>query len=711
MDQQGRDFRFVPKADKVHRSKKRLFDHLVGAREQGRDLWLRCNARQDSFEKCHSCNVKFWIWQLTPIKFIESCCSGPPSYQGGSMGPNSLTLGILRGSALAASLVSTTIFVAAARAQTPFQTITVFGESFADRGNHTCFTINGPANCPYPRQTPFPANPPTDATQVVPFAYQLQKLYGIPNSAASDYAVGGSTAYSGANGLGATNQVDSFVASGRRFGPSDLVAVQFTGNASTDSAAVQFITHVPTAFNTGNPVVDARAEAARDIANFQNLVNAGLRNVAWLFPGDDALKPACQTSVLCTPPVQAFGHAYANTAFDALQAGLAPFAHSGIRIFFFDLRILEQRLNTTPQIYGFSNLSQAFRPDGIHYTADGFLLIARYMQNQIDAPTTIAPQGDIAMSAATNFANATFDHLDAYRKWASAMTADYRLVTKAPPLSAESRWSVYAEGNYASGTRNAQFYESSFDYSAGGGTVGVEYRISPDLLVGGVFAYSNPSVNLVTQQAHNDINSYQFGGYASYTSPNWFTDGLLAYGRHVYNIDRQGIIDVIHGSTNANTFTAAARGGYLFDVGWMRVGPIAGLNYTNVDVKGYTETGDVLITMVVDGQKFDSLTGSVGAQFRCPFWFWTRPYTPFINVTAEHDFIGSGRTITTTQVTTPLLPVLTPIDSQGRTYGKVAGGIATAITANTSVMVNAATTFARAGGNDFGINGGVRVSF
>jgi outer membrane autotransporter protein len=143
----------------------------------------------------------------------------------------------------------------------------------------------------------------------------------------------------------------------------------------------------------------------------------------------------------------------------------------------------------------------------------------------------------------------------------------------------------------------------------------------------------------------------------------------------------------------------------------MRVGPIAGLNYTNVDVKGYTETGDALITMVVDGQKFDSLTGSVGAQFRYPFWFWTRPYSSFINVTAEHDFIGSARTITTTQVTTPLLPVLTPIDSQGRTYGKVAGGLATAITANISAMVNAATTFARAGGNDFGVNGGVKVSF
>jgi outer membrane lipase/esterase len=652
-----------------------------------------------------------------PDQIHQNLLQQPPSYRNASMGSDSPVLGILRGFALTAFLaLSTTFPPAAARAQTPFQTITVFGESYADRGNLNCFTINGPANCPYPRQTPFPANPPTDATQIVPFAYQLQQFYGIPNSAASDYAVAGSTAYSGANGLGASNQVDSFVASGRRFGASDLVAVQFIGNDAFNSATVQFITHVPTAFDTGNPLVDARTEAARDVASFQKLVNAGLRNVAWLFPGDAALKPIGQTGDLGAPAVQAFSHAYANAAFDALQAGLAPFAQSGIRIFLFDLRILEQRLNTAPQIYGLSNLSQAFRPDGLHYTAAGFLLIARYMQNQIDAPTTIAPQGDIAMSTATNFANATFGRLDAYRKWSplsfgSAMPADYRLVTKASPLPAESPWSIYAEGNYASGTHNAQFYESSFNYSAGAGTIGVEYRISPDLLVGGVFAYANPSVNLVTQQTHNDINSYQFGGYASYTSSNWFTDGLLAYGRHVYKIDREGLIDVIHGNTNADTFSAAARGGYLFDASWLRVGPIAGLNYTNVDVQGYTETGDVLITMIVDGQKFDSLTGNVGAQFRYPFWFWTHPYTSFINLTAEHDFIGSARTITTTQVTTPLLPVLTPIGSQGRTYGKIAGGIATAITANTSAMVNAVTTFARAGGNDFGINGGVRVSF
>jgi outer membrane lipase/esterase len=148
-----------------------------------------------------------------------------------------------------------------ANAQTQFTSITVFGESYADRGNLSCFSAVGFANCPYPSHNPFPANPPSDATQIVPFSYKLQQLYGIPNSAAFDYAIAGSTAYSApppANGLSETAQINAFINSGGHFGPSDLVAVQFIGNDGLNSALVQNVTHVPTAFDTGNPVVDAQ---------------------------------------------------------------------------------------------------------------------------------------------------------------------------------------------------------------------------------------------------------------------------------------------------------------------------------------------------------------------------------------------------------------------------------------------------------------------
>ena len=225
------------------------------------------------------------------------------------------------------------------------------------------------------------------------------------------------------------------------------------------------------------------------------------------------------------------------------------------------------------------------------------------------------------------------------------------------------------------------------------------------------FGYAQPNVNLAVQNAHYKIDAFQFGGYASYTAANWFADGLVAYGRQNFAIDRRGIIDTIRGSTSADTFTLAGKAGYLFDAGTLRVGPIVGLSYINAQIAGYTETGDILLTNIVDRQKLDNLTGSAGVQLRAPFVIRNGVYSPFVNLTAEHDFIGSGRTLITTQVTTPLLPVLTPIDSRSRTYGKVAGGLAAAITDKVSATVNVVSTFARADGNDFGVSGGVRVAF
>ena len=169
------------------------------------------------------------------------------------------------------------------------------------------------------------------------------------------------------------------------------------------------------------------------------------------------------------------------------------------------------------------------------------------------------------------------------------------------------------------------------------------------------------------------------------------------------------MIDIVHGSTSANTFTAAARAGYLFDAGPVRVGPIAGLNYTLADIQGYTETGDILLTMMVNEQNVDSLTGNAGLQMRFPFQLWGDLYSPFINVTAEQDLLGSSRVITTTQVTAPLLPVLTPVPGESGTYGKIAAGVAARLGGTVSATVNAETTFAREGGNGLVVSGGIKM--
>ena len=262
---------------------------------------------------------------------------------------------------------------------------------------------------------------------------------------------------------------------------------------------------------------------------------------------------------------------------------------------------------------------------------------------------------------------------------------------------------MYGGANYSSGGGEQQFLAPGYNYNAAGGDLGLEYRVDPKLRLGAVFGYSAPDVDLDVQNAHDQIDSYQFAGYGSFTDRNWFADALVTYGRDEYALDRQGVIDVIHGATAADVFSAAAQAGYLVDVGSFRAGPIAGLDYTHAVIHAYTESGDSLLTMMVGQQSVDDLIGDVGLELRSPFAWRGNFYSPFVNIAAERDFLGGGRTVTTTQVTTPLLPVLTPVPSNNRVYGKIAAGVAASLGGGVSATLNAATTFAREGGNDFSV--------
>ncbi len=350
------------------------------------------------------------------------------------------------------------------------------------------------------------------------------------------------------------------------------------------------------------------------------------------------------------------------------------------------------------------NYAGCFYENSVHPTGPAMALIAAYMANQIDAPTTVVPQGSIATSLARGFTASVLGRLDAQR----GIPAPAGGFKDGGP---ESGWSVYGDVNYGGGTVERQFLASGYDYGATGGLVGAEYRVNPGLAFGGVFGYSNSTVSLGVQNAHGRVDSYQLAAYGSFTGAHLFSDALIAYGRHEYALDRQGVIDTVHGSTAADTFTAAAKTGYLVDVGAVRAGPIAGVNYTGGLIGAYTETGDSLLTWMVNQQTLDSVTGNAGVQVRFPFELAGTLYSPFIDVAAEHYFPGSARTVTTTLVTAPLLPVLTPVPGEGGTYGKVAAGVASRIAGNVSATFNAETTFAHEGGNGVVVNGGIKVGF
>jgi outer membrane lipase/esterase len=602
-------------------------------------------------------------------------------------------------------------------AQAQFTRLTGFGDSYADTGYAPggAFRLLGAPY--YPCTGAYESCRFTGGTN---FVDTLQSIYGLP--LATNFSIGGArtdntnTMAGMPPNYGFQYEREQLALSGMRFTNRDLIALSIGGN---DLSAV--VVSGSAAQQTAQIETAAAASAQRAVAGVKQMVEAGARNIAWLSTGSSKWFP--QPPGAFTDPQR---DDWANTYYQQTQQLLAPLARSGVRIFLFNFGILQQRVAADPARFGFStvplceagpwegpgptppagvqvNVAGCFYENSVHPTGPAMALIARYMANQIDAPTTVVPQGAIATSLARGFTASALGRLDAERGF-PAPAGGYK-------DGGGSGWSVYGNVNYGAAKLERQFLAAGYDYDAIGGIVGAEYRVNPRLLLGGVFGYSTSNVSLGVQDAHDRVQSYQLGGYGSFTGANLFADAFVAYGSHDYALDRQGVMkDIVHGSTSADTLAVAAKAGYLFDAGPVRVGPIAGLNYTRAVIGAYTETGDSLLTMRVNQQDLDALTGDAGLQLRFPLELGGNYYSPFINVTAERDF-GSSHMVTTTQVTAPLLPVLTPVSGESRTYGKIAAGVAARIAGNVSGTVNAETTFARDGGNGLVLNAGIKVGF
>ena len=182
---------------------------------------------------------------------------------------------------------------------------------------------------------------------------------------------------------------------------------------------------------------------------------------------------------------------------------------------------------------------------------------------------------------------------------------------------------------------------------------------------------------------------------------------FVSYGVENFHIKRSGVFDTITASPDGNNFVAAWKAGYLFDTAIVRLGPIVGLNYSRIWINAYVESGDPLLTQAVAKQTLDGSTASAGVQFRLPALSWARGFNPFLNLTAEQEFGGNARVITTAQTYALALPIATQVtDGHSQTYGKVAAGTTVNLGGRFSAMINAESTFARDGGNLFAVTAG-----
>jgi len=630
----------------------------------------------------------------------------------------------LGASVMTACAVVLPMMAGEAKAQTVFTTIQAFGDSYADTGNLIAAT--GPIKVA--GINIYPTGRFSGGTN---FVDTTSQLLGIPQA---NFAVGGAKAATGPIPNSGFSQIAAaFLASGMKIAPSDLVEISIGGNDARGY------------YQGGGSLagVNASATVAANAATagLNSLVAAGARTIVWT-AGDVSALPE---SAAFSASAIAVGSAYSQNYNAQMQAALANIARNGVRVEYIDNGLLGNLIVANPARYGFASVgicpfpscvgttaaAQAiqnqflFYIDGIHLTSHGFAILGEYIVNRLDAPLTFAPQADLGMNAAMGFASTLFGKLDMFREtygfMASTMNAynAYAADAKAPymkalpPAAAINPWSFYMLGTGGVSDRQATVASNGFNLDSVGGTIGTEYRLNRNAFIGAAFDYANPKARMFNNAGSTDANSYQFGVYGAWTDAHFFAQALATYGWQNYRNTRPGVVDTITSNSDGNTFVAAGKAGYLFDAGKTQIGPIAGLTYARVNVNGYTENGDPVLTLMVGPQTAEALIASAGVQFRAPFMVNGRVISPYLNLTAENDLIGNGRIIQFGATSAPLIinSWTVPDGTSQHVYGRVTTGVVAPVTNNVAVMFNLSQTFARQGGNDFYGNGGLKISF
>jgi uncharacterized protein YhjY with autotransporter beta-barrel domain len=171
-----------------------------------------------------------------------------------------------------------------------------------------------------------------------------------------------------------------------------------------------------------------------------------------------------------------------------------------------------------------------------------------------------------------------------------------------------SRLGFFINGNVRRGSQDNTLNESGFDFRSSGITAGVDYRLTNSLILGLAFGHMNGKTDFSDASGRLDSRNNSISLYGTYYREDLYVDMIGTFGHVSYGASRTTSFQIdantpesptncagttcsidTAGSTGARQLAFATNVGYSFQRRGLTFGPDVALNYTRMDVNGFTE--------------------------------------------------------------------------------------------------------------------------
>jgi fibronectin-binding autotransporter adhesin len=273
----------------------------------------------------------------------------------------------------------------------------------------------------------------------------------------------------------------------------------------------------------------------------------------------------------------------------------------------------------------------------------------------------------------------------------------------------ENRWGVWMTGFGDFVTVDADSNANGYDFTTGGVSLGIDYRILDHLVIGvmGDYAHTWTSLN---PSGHIDVDTGRGGVYATWYNHGLYLNGAIYGGHNSYESSRSTLGGLAAGSTEGAEFSTFAGGGYDFNFGHLTVGPIASIQYTYANIDGFSEKSS-LAPLEIHSASAESLRTDFG--FRASFHWQIGKILvePAIKAAWEHEYKYSALPITAgfAAIPGPAATFFGP--SEGHDSAVVSAGITVQLTPAIATYLNYDGQLGRDRYDSNAVTGGVRITF
>jgi len=273
----------------------------------------------------------------------------------------------------------------------------------------------------------------------------------------------------------------------------------------------------------------------------------------------------------------------------------------------------------------------------------------------------------------------------------------------------QNRWGVWVTGFGDFVNVDADGNANGYDFTTGGFSLGIDYRISDQLAIGVMGDYSHTWTSL-QPSGDIDVDSGRGGVYATWFNHGLYLNGAIYGGHNNYDSSRSSLGGLATGGTEGAEWSTFISGGYDFHFGHLSVGPIAALQYTYLNINGFSEKSSLAPLQIHSGSA-ESIRSDVGFRASYQWRIGKILVEPSLKAAWEHEYKYSALPITAgfAGIPGPSATFFGP--SEGHDSAVVSAGISAQLTPSVTTYINYDGQLGRERYDSNAVTGGFRITF